>query len=278
MADSARIEFLEAEAWRRRLEALPAELQKRLGTRTRSFGRAVALATPGADVAAVNRAVGFGLERALDASLLAEVNAFYRETGVPRWLVECSPEATISGGRQTLTDHGGMVRTPTVKFVGELERITVEPRADAISVAEVDRDAADIFRDVVGDAYGMPELVKADLVSTLGHADWHYYMAFDDGRPIAGAAMFVQGDGAWVGVAGTSPDARNRGAQTALLERRLTDAKRLGCSWMTAETWPDTAELPNPSYRNMLRLGLRVAYLREKYLFEHPESRIAPAS
>lgn len=276
MPDSAQIEFLEAEAWTQRVEALPAELKERLGTRARRFGRAVALATPGADAAAVNRAVGFGLERPLDASLLADVIAFYRDAGVPRWLVECAPDADIVGGRATLTNQGGVLRTPTAKFVGELRETTSDGRPANVFVREVDRGAADTFREIVGEAYGMPEIVKADLVSTLGNPGWHYYLAFDDERPIAGAAMLVQGDGAWFGVAGTSAEARNRGAQTALLTKRFADAKRLGCSWMTAETSPDTAERPNPSYRNMLRAGLRVAYLREKYLFEHPRRSVAP--
>ena len=268
MTDSAPLEFLEAEAWTQRVEALPAELKARLGTRARRFGRAVALATPGADAAAVNRAFGFGLDEPLDAALLAEINAFFRDAGSPRWLVECTPDATILGGRETLTSHGGVLKTPTVKMVGQLRDMSAA-FGGSLSVAEVGLESSDIFRAIVGTAFGVPELVEPDIVSAIGHPGWHYYLAFDDDRPIAGAAMFVQNDGAWFGAAGTSADARNRGAQTALLARRLDDAKRLGCSWVTAETAPDTSEHPNPSYRNMLRLGMRVAYLRDKYVFEN---------
>jgi hypothetical protein len=101
--ESASIEFLEAEAWRQRVEALPAQLKHRLGTRVRRFGRALALATPGADVATVNRTIGIGLDQPLDDALLAEVNAFFRDAGVPRWLIDCGPDATIVGGAETLT-------------------------------------------------------------------------------------------------------------------------------------------------------------------------------
>jgi len=266
--ESASIEFLEAEAWRQRVEALPAQLKHRLGTRVRRFGRAVALATPGADVAAVNRTIGIGLDQPLDDALLMEVNGFFRDAGVPRWLIDCGPHATIVGGPETLTRQGGVLKTPTVKLVGELGEIANPPTAN-VSVREVGREFADTFRSIVGDAFGLPEFVKSDLASAIGTPGWRYYMAFDAERPIAGAAMFVQNGGAWFGVAGTAADARNRGAQTALLARRLTDAKRLGCSWVTAETSPDSLELSNPSYRNMLRAGLRVAYLRDKYLFEN---------
>jgi hypothetical protein len=268
VTDTAPIEFIEAEAWAQRVEALPAQLKGRLGTRVRRFGRAVALATPGADAAAVNRTIGLGLDQPLDDALLSDVNAFFRDAGVPRWVIECSPSASIPGGPDTLIRQGGALRTPTVKLIGELRHTPLVESESSLSVAEVDRKAADIFRSIVGAAYAMPELVEHDLVSTLGHDGWHYYLAFDDGRPIAGAAMYVRNEAAWFGVAGTSSDARNRGAQTALLSRRLADARKLRCAWVTAETSPDTAERPNPSYRNMLRAGLRVAYLRDKYIFE----------
>lgn len=266
MIESAPIEFLEAEAWTQRVLALPAALKERLGTRVRHFGRAVAIATPGADAAAVNRTIGIGLDRPLDDALLAEVNDFFRDAGVPRWLIDCGPNTTVVGGPEMLTRRGGILRTPTVKFVGEVGQSVAAPAGD-VTVREVGREFGDAFQSIVGTAYDLPELVEADLVSVLGNPGWRYYMAFDGDRPIAGAAMFVQDGGAWFGVAGTAEDARNRGAQTALLAKRLNDARRLGCSWVTAETSPDTAERPNPSYRNMLRAGLRVAYLRDKYVF-----------
>ena len=275
-SDLAKFEFLEADAWAHRLEALDDAAKQSLGSRVRRFGPAVALVTPGADVAVVNRAFALGWEAPLDADLLADVNRLYRDAGAPRWLVELSPHATVIGGRETLTREGGVQRTSTVKLCGNLSDATPTEERGAPMVREIGRESADVFCEIVGAAFGLPQAVEPDLVSTLGHPDWHYYMAFIDGRPIAGAAMFVRGDGAWFGVAGTSTDARRRGAQTALLGRRLADAKRRGCSWVTAETAPDTAEQPNPSYRNMLRLGLRVAYLREKYLFENKPSRIAP--
>jgi GNAT superfamily N-acetyltransferase len=268
VTDSARIEFLEAEAWTQRVEAVPAEHRDRLGTRVRRLGGAVVLATPGADAAALNRTIGIGLDRPLDAPLLGEVNGFFREAGVPRWLVECGPDATIVGGPTTLTEQGGVLKTPTVKLVGDPRDVAAAPTGN-VSVREIGIESADAYRSIVAAAFGLPELVEPDLISTVGRPGWHYYMAFDDERPIAGAAMFVRNEGAWFGVAGTSAAARNRGAQTALLAKRLDDAKRLGCSWVTAETAPDTPDRPNPSYRNMLRAGMRVAYLRDKYLFEN---------
>lgn len=274
--DFARIEFLEAEAWSQRLDALSEADKLALGSRVRRFGQAVALATPRADVAVINRAFALGWERPLDGELLAAVNDFFRDAGVPRWIVELSPHAPVVGGRETLITQGGVQRLPTVKLRGELSDANPGNSRSVPAVREIGPEDAGVFCKIVAPGFAIPEIAEPDLVSTLGHPDWHYYMAFDGERPIAGAAMFVQGDGAWFGVAGTLADARRRGGQTALLARRLADAKRLGCTWVTAETGPDTIEQPNPSYHNMLRAGLRVAYMREKYVFEQPSGRDAP--
>jgi GNAT superfamily N-acetyltransferase len=106
------------------------------------------------------------------------------------------------------------------------------------------------------------------VCSTAGHDGWHLYLAVDAGAPIAGALMFVQGDGVWLGMGATLPEARRRGAQSALIAHRLREAARLNCRWATAETTLDTPERPNPSYRNMIRVGMQVLYHRAKYLFE----------
>ena len=65
----------------------------------------------------------------------------------------------------------------------------------------------------------------------------------------------------------TRPSHRRRGAQGALLARRIRDAADLGCRWLVTETGEDLPERPNPSFRNMLRTGFELAYQRANYLF-----------
>jgi len=265
------LEYIEAEAWEQRESALPQAITEQLGIRTQRWGRVLALAAPGADVAALNRTIGLGVEAAVDTSLLDAVFDFYRDAGVPRWIVDVVPGSNIAGGSAALTSRGGVPKTPTVKLFADLRGggPPIAASTSTLSISEIGLDGADAFRSVVSVAFDMHKVADHDLVSTIGWPGWHHYLAHDEaGRPIAGATMFASDGGAWFGSCGTSADARNRGAQTALLHARLADARRLGCSWATAETVPDTAEHPNPSYRNMSRCGMRVAYLREKYLFQ----------
>jgi GNAT superfamily N-acetyltransferase len=126
--------------------------------------------------------------------------------------------------------------------------------------------------DLVGSQLGVPESVRPGIVSTLGQPAWRFYFATSDQGPVAGAAMFVDGDGAWFGLAGTLPEYRHRGAQTALLARRIADAKAAACRWISAETSPETLG-PNPSLRNMKRFGMRELYHRPWYRFHEDGSR-----
>ena len=84
--------------------------------------------------------------------------------------------------------------------------------------------------------------------------------------PIAGAALYQHEGVADLWGAATIPEYRGRGAQGALMVRRINDAAAVGCRWLVSETVEETAENPNPSYHNMLRLGFEIAYLRPNYV------------
>jgi L-amino acid N-acyltransferase YncA len=68
---------------------------------------------------------------------------------------------------------------------------------------------------------------------------------------------------AWLGAAGTVASHRGRGAQGALIARRIEDARARGCHSFTTEIAPE----PNPSAHNMERAGFHVAYSRPSWVF-----------
>jgi hypothetical protein len=262
-ASGAESELLEATAW--------AALHGRFGMRAgsdvatvRRWGRAAALASRAANIVAVNRAIGFGFERRLDRAQLEEIRAFYREQKKARWFLECSPHASID--MAAVEDAGGEIGGTLVKLAANLTDLADLP-APRVDIVNASRSDASTFMDLVGTQLGVPEELRFGIVSTIGEPRWHFYFVVLDGQPVAGAAMFIQGDGAWLGNAGTLPEYRNRGAQAALLVRRVQDARRAGCRWASAEAFPETGE-PNPSLRNMKRLGLREMYHRPWYRFQ----------
>jgi len=107
-------------------------------------------------------------------------------------------------------------------------------------------------------------------------AGWRHYVAWIDDAPVAAGAMFV-------GTVGTGQRAmsvghlvdgvtlepwRRRGAQSAIIRRRISDGRRLGCRLFTSETAPPLPHMPLVSFRNLQRQGFELAYLRYPWNLE----------
>ena len=83
--------------------------------------------------------------------------------------------------------------------------------------------------------------------------------AFDQGEMVAGAAGLIvpaYNLAALFG-AGTLPQYRNRGIQSAFMQRRLRSAQQAGCDLAVVLTMPGTV-----SQRNVERAGFRLAYTK----------------
>lgn len=82
-----------------------------------------------------------------------------------------------------------------------------------------------------------------------------FYLAYVDGVPAAQAVLDWSDDLAYLASAGTLPQFRNRGLQTALIQRRLADAKELGCKVVFGGS-----DFESNSRTNQMACGLQVAY------------------
>ena len=87
------------------------------------------------------------------------------------------------------------------------------------------------------------------------------FLAELDGEPIATAALSMVDGIAHLAGASTIPSARNRGAQLALLDRRLRHAAANGCDIALMGALPGSG-----SQRNAERHGFRIAYTRIKWV------------
>jgi GNAT superfamily N-acetyltransferase len=83
---------------------------------------------------------------------------------------------------------------------------------------------------------------------------------------VSGAALYITGDQAWLGMGATKPEARGKGGQSALLAARIRLAAQAGCSSVTTETGVREDGRPDRSYRNILRAGLEEAYERPNWV------------
>src|SRR5215475_13034615 len=131
------VEHIEARAWAELQLALPAQLKAQLGVEVERRGSAVYLATPGADVAMLNRVVGLGFDQPLSHAELTSIREWFADAGVQRWSVDWSPVAQPGDADQLFTKHGGVAKTPTVKLFGDLADIPSVDRPSDFAIAEV---------------------------------------------------------------------------------------------------------------------------------------------
>ena len=134
----------------------------------------------------------------------------------------------------------------------------------AVRPEELDAWAHLLARCFAEDAEGIAML--ADLFQTTASVpDAFALIALWEGKPAGGAGGMVvrQHNVAGLYGAGTLPEFRNRGIQTALLHHRMRLAQGAGCEMAVVIAVPGTI-----SERNAIRCGFRLAYT--KAAFQRP--------
>jgi len=204
----------------------------------------------------LNRVTGLGLTGTAGDAELDEIDAFFRLHGV-RYAVALSPFApTEIGGR--LQARGFEYGYAWAKFrrgVEDPEPVPTELRVEAVT------DGV-LFGAVVTAAYEMPATGAAWFASLPEREGWHCFVAFDGDEPAGAGALFVRGSVGWLGVAGTAPEHRRKGAQNAIMATRIRRGRELGVTTLTTETGELVEDRPSNSYRNILRTGFELRYVR----------------
>ncbi len=266
---AADIELIEAEAWAELQLNLSAEILRRLGVSVQRRSGAVLLIAGNSPTLPINRVIGLGLGAPLTERELDDVIGEYAAAGVERFIVQWSPAAQPAVAHDWFLERSFTVLarpiTKLYRRAGAMHAIVADP---LLTVREIEPRYAQTFEDLVAAPLGVPEGLGPGIRSTIGLPGWRFYLVYDGHRPIAGAALYVKGQMAWCGLGATIEGDRRRGAQGALLARRLSDAAADGCEWVTADTLAETAERASQSYRNMTRAGFTTLYDRPNYLLD----------
>jgi GNAT superfamily N-acetyltransferase len=104
-----------------------------------------------------------------------------------------------------------------------------------VSVRHLEADETEGMSHIVVDSLDLPGLSSVLLLGLPDRPGWHCYSASLEGREFATGSMLVTKKLALLGLDATLPEARRRGCQKALLERRLRDATKAGCEAALAE-------------------------------------------
>ena len=258
-------EMAEAIAWREMIAAVQEQGETALRPEWAEVGGAVAFALRGMDHPFFNRVVGLGIPRPATPKDVEDLDAFFSGLG-REWSVVQLVEPTQPPELVEWVEAAGWARSRLwPKLWRSLEGELPESRT-TLRIEQVGPDRADDFARIVIPAMGFDPILAPIATAPMGRPGWSHYMGFDGDVPVATGATFVTADVAWLGFGATLESHRGRGGQSAMFARRLADARIAGCRLAITETGEDTPEEPNPSYRNMLRAGFEVAYLRPNFV------------
>lgn len=207
----------------------------------------------------LNRVGGLPPDAVLDDAALTEIRGFYAGHGVPAEIEADPMILSVPGTLARLAGHGFR---PVWQRTALVRRLDAEPprgRPDAPPVRrETDPDtfAALVAR---GFSEGLPQPTSgfAHQVQAIGQrmAGAVGLVAEVDGRPAAGGAMrIVDGIASLYGQS-TLPEARRRGAQTAIVAESLRLAAEVGATFAAVDANPGSV-----SERTLLKVGFQVAW------------------
>jgi GNAT superfamily N-acetyltransferase len=244
------------------------DLARELGLVLRRVGGAWAFGRARDTTPYFNRVLGLGLEHPASSEDLAALKAFYAEHEIPVFRIGLSPAAEPAGFEATLANAGFGTYKHLVKWVRDVS--PAKRTSTSLRIERAVPSEAGVIDELLQRAFdGRPHSVPF-ASALIGRANWHHYVARDGGTIVAAAAMYVRESVAWFGAAGTLASHRGRGAQSALIARRIHDARSFGCHSITLETEPYQPEKPNTSYQNIERAGFQVAYRRPSWVFPDP--------
>ncbi len=261
---AARIERADA---RLMSESAAAAARRRPQTRAFAIALAGGAATYAAPGSPLNKVAGLGFAGPLDPREFDAVERAFAERGSAVQVeLSCLAEPGIG---ELLTRRGYVL----VSFENVLGRpLPVEPRSPPpeIEVEESAATDATAWLELVitafasPDAQGVPshesfprdelERVIGDMAEAEGFVR---YLARRNGAPAGGASMRLFEGVAQLCGAGTLPEHRRRGVQSAMLAARLEIASRAGCDVAVVTTQPGSK-----SQENVQKQGFELLYTR----------------
>lgn len=259
------LEMAEAFACADTYAAASAQPGNPTGAASATIGGAAAFAVTVIDFGFFNRVVGLGVVEPAKVEDVEAASRFFLDLGRSQSVIHASPGAQPPELEEWLGARGYVPGARWMKAWHDLEAVA-NPDPD-LRIERIDATRAAIFQEVCYTAFGAPESLYDIAGATVDRPGWVHYLGFDGDTPVATGAMRLQTGVAWLGYGATLEAHRRRGWQTAMLRRRLCDARETGAWLAITETGEETEQNPvNQSYRNMLRAGFQPAYARQNWV------------
>jgi len=256
---------IETRAWTDWFAAIPPELRSEFGIGMRTVADATLLLAPRVPSILFNRAIGLGMTQPASADDLDTVVQAFVDAGCSTFGLAWGPYSEPAA----LASHlDAMFPTPAQRTsLAKMVRGTVPPSSAAsdLRIVAVDRSLVGETDRALTRANGAPFLAGI-LAPLFWRPRWHLYAAMDRDVVVGGAALFLDGNGAWLGMAAVLPEYRRRGGQRSLMVQRIRDAIAAGATRIFTETDEPSQAGANPSLNNMERCGFEKIVSRTQFI------------
>lgn len=222
------------------------------------FGKALAVRCDIYPGFVLNKVTCLGYDKRIDQNLIDEISSFFSgRKGL--YALQISNDVADDRTVSLLIDNGYSHKSNWNRFYRNAEPL--ECRNSKLIVKEIGKEFAEVFSDIILNTFGLPAELNVLMYSYFGKKNWKHFIAFENEIPAAGASLFLNGETAWIGMAATLTEHRNKGAQGALLSARIDAARNAGCKFIAVETAED-----NASFRNMLRYGFILLNKKQNFV------------
>lgn len=202
-----------------------------------------------------NRVYLCGTESGMAPDSVERFIELFAAVGVKRFFVWLSPGPDMGVVRGWLNERGlTRVRWRGYPTLCRSGHSPVQFKTD-FEIREVNAAQVEAARGQLGDTL-WPEYARP-----AGKQGFFHYMAFDGERPVAIAALCLFEDLGYLMAAATAETHRKRGAQQALIAKRVERAEQIGCTTLVSET----LTMLKHSLRNLQRAGFQEVYQKEVY-------------
>lgn len=252
----------EIASMRERTAGAPPALVAELGLRCEPVDGGTAFVADRFPHPTVNRVTGFGLDRPLAEAELDRAIAHYPHRV---FSIQPSPMSRPSDTGGWLAARGFAVEFHWLVWARDTASLPEDPPTE-FELRRLGPEHAAEFAALVCGAYSIPPALAPLHAAGVGRPRWHHWGAFDGARLVSAGILYDGGEVGRLSTAGTLPSHRGRGAQGALLVRRMREARGLGCRWVCAETADDLPARPNRSVHNLVRLDWRLLHRRPAWM------------
>jgi GNAT superfamily N-acetyltransferase len=262
------MERIEREAWLDMFAAAPGgALSDKLSERAGAYAGIADRSLPSSEF---NRIFGLGVDAPFTEDDLDRAMAWLDTRACRNWSIQLPPLEDAGRIADWMRVRGlEPAGTGWARFFRGPMAIVENPPPTALEIREVTAKTGADFGTAIAAGFSFPPEVRAWFAALAGRPGWRIYVAYSDGTPAACGALYLDlecGWG-WLGCDATLPAYRLRGAQTALIHRRVADAMAAGAVALTAETGQPAPgqELNSRSYQNYQRAGFIRAYVRPNF-------------